>query len=154
MTISAQSFTEPGSDDLADRAYEVMGRAPRVLSSAAASVMKERGEGWIITVASVSALTRQDSYSALKAYALALTEVLALELIGSRFPHSQPGMLSGIFSIAVTGGMLAPATLGYFAQLRDIGVVMWLPLAGTVMVFILVLLIWLETKLSGKPLAP
>ena len=72
-----------GDDDLADRAYEVMGRAPRVLSSAAASVMKERGEGWIITVASVSALTRQDSYSALKAYALALTEVLALELIGT-----------------------------------------------------------------------
>jgi len=79
---------------------------------------------------------------------------LALELIGSRFPRSQPGTLSGIFSVAVTGGLLAPATLGYFAQLRDIGVVMWLPVAGTVMVFILVLLIWLETKLSGKPSAP
>ncbi len=72
-----------GDDDLADRAYEVMGRAPRVLSGAAASVMKQRGEGWIINVASVSALTRQDSYSALKAYALALTEVLAQELIGT-----------------------------------------------------------------------
>lgn len=72
-----------GDDELADRAYEVMGRAPRVLSSAAAAGMRERGEGWIITVASVSALTRQDSYSALKAYALALTEVLALELIGT-----------------------------------------------------------------------
>lgn len=72
-----------GDDDLADRAYEVMGRAPRVLSGAAASVMRERGRGWIITVASVSALTRQDSYSALKAYALALTEVLAQELIGT-----------------------------------------------------------------------
>lgn len=69
-----------GDDDLADRAYEVMGRAPRVLAGAAAAVMRERGEGWIINVASVSALTRQDSYSALKAYALALTEVLALEL--------------------------------------------------------------------------
>ncbi|MDO5535206.1 MAG: SDR family NAD(P)-dependent oxidoreductase [Propionibacteriaceae bacterium] len=69
-----------GDEALADAAYEVMGRAPRVLSSAAASVMRERGEGWIITVTSVSALTRQDSYSALKAYALALTEVLALEL--------------------------------------------------------------------------
>lgn len=72
-----------GDDDLADRAYEVMGRAPRVLAAAAAGVMRERGEGWIINVASVSALTRQDSYSALKAYALALTEVLALELVGT-----------------------------------------------------------------------
>ena len=72
-----------GDDALADAAYEVMGRAPRVLAAAAASVMRDRGEGWIINVASVSALTRQDSYSALKAYALALTEVLALELVGS-----------------------------------------------------------------------
>jgi hypothetical protein len=30
---------------------------------------------------------------------------------------------------------------------------MWLPLAGTIMVLILVLLIWLETKLSGKATA-
>lgn len=72
-----------GDDALADAAYEVMGRAPRVLAGAAAPAMRARGEGWIITVASVSALTRQDSYSALKAYALALTEVLALELAGS-----------------------------------------------------------------------
>jgi hypothetical protein len=31
---------------------------------------------------------------------------------------------------------------------------MWLPLAGTFMVLILVLLIWLETKLSGKATSP
>ncbi|WP_282004817.1 SDR family NAD(P)-dependent oxidoreductase [Propioniciclava sinopodophylli] len=72
-----------GDDALADAAYEVMGRAPRVLASAVAPSMRERGEGWIINVVSVSALTRQDSYSALKAYALALTEVLALELTGT-----------------------------------------------------------------------
>lgn len=72
-----------GDEALADRAYEVMGRAPRVLAGAAASAMKANGVGWIINVASVSALTRQDSYSALKAYALALTEVLAQELIGT-----------------------------------------------------------------------
>lgn len=72
-----------GDDELADRAYEVMGRAPRVLAGAAASAMVPRGRGHIITVASVSALTRQDSYSALKAYALALTEVLDAELTGT-----------------------------------------------------------------------
>lgn len=80
------SFKSPivgGDAALADAAYEVMGRAPRVLAAAAGAAMRARGEGTIITVASVSALTRQDSYSALKAYALALTEVLALELAGT-----------------------------------------------------------------------
>ena len=72
-----------GDDDLADRAYEAMGRTPRVLASAAAPAMIARGQGSIINVVSVSALTRQDSYSALKAYALATTEVLANELAGT-----------------------------------------------------------------------
>lgn len=77
-----------GDEDLADRAYEVMGRAPRVLASAAASAMLKREpdadgvRGRILTTASVSAWTRQDSYSALKAYVLALTEVLAGEIDG------------------------------------------------------------------------
>ena len=75
---------------------------------------------------------------------------LAVEMIGDRFPYYPPGVFNGIFSLAVTGGLLAPATLGYFATLWDIRVVMWLPLAGTFMVLILVLLIWLESKLSGR----
>ena len=72
-----------GIDPRIDVAYEVMGRATRVLAGAAAAAMVARGSGHIITVSSVSALTRQDSYSALKAYALALTEVLAAELVGT-----------------------------------------------------------------------
>lgn len=77
-----------GDDEQTDRAWEVMGRAPRVLADAAARAMlarpaSEAPRGRIITIASLSALTRQDSYSALKAYVLALTEVLAVELAGS-----------------------------------------------------------------------
>lgn len=72
-----------GDDERTDRAYEAMGRTPRVLASAAAPAMVARGEGRIINVVSVSALTRQDSYSALKAYALAISEVLANELAGT-----------------------------------------------------------------------
>lgn len=93
-----------GDDDLTDRAWQVMGRTPRVLAGAAAQGMLARpagqgvparrqgapardqgvpARGHIITIASISALTRQDSYSALKAYALALTEVLAVELTGT-----------------------------------------------------------------------
>src|SRR5581483_6434142 len=50
--------------------------------------------------------------------------------------------LNGIFSLGLTGGLLAPATLGYLAAwLDDIAVVMSLPLLGTGLVCALLLLI-------------
>ncbi len=79
----------------------------------------------------------------------AVTYPLVLELIGHRFPYYHPGAVSGVFAVAVTGGLLAPATLGYYAHWWGISAVMWLPLLGSCMVFVLVLGIWLETKLSG-----
>jgi len=75
---------------------------------------------------------------------------LVVEMIGARFPYYHPGIFNGIFSIAVTGGLLAPATLGYLAEWLGVSAVMWLPMAGTAMVLALVLLIWLEAKLSGS----
>jgi FHS family glucose/mannose:H+ symporter-like MFS transporter len=72
---------------------------------------------------------------------------LIAERIGREFPHFQPGFFNGIFSIALTGGMLAPWMLGHLADVWGVGVVMALPLAGTCMVFVLVLLIWLEAKI-------
>src|ERR1035441_9878193 len=51
---------------------------------------------------------------------------------------------------ALTGGLLAPATLGYAASKWGVGVVMGLPLAGTFMVMALLLLIWLEAKVTGR----
>jgi len=75
---------------------------------------------------------------------------LVMERIGSRFPYFHPGFFNGIFSIALTGGLLAPATLGYVAHYLGMGVVMGLPLIGSIAVFLLVLLILLEGKLSGQ----
>jgi fucose permease len=49
----------------------------------------------------------------------------------------------------MTGGFLAPWLLGYFAEAWGIQAVMILPLFGTFMVFLLVLLIMLEAKLSS-----
>ena len=72
---------------------------------------------------------------------------LVVEKIGARFPHYHPGFFNGIFSLALTGGMLAPAVLGYAAEYSGIRVVMALPMIGSIVVVILVLLIWLETKL-------
>lgn len=77
---------------------------------------------------------------------------LVFEKIGHRFPQFHPGFFNGIFSLAVTGGLLAPASLGYFAHFLGIEVIMTLPLLGSVAVFILQLLILLESKISGRRL--
>lgn len=74
---------------------------------------------------------------------------LVVEKIGARFPHYHPGFFNGIFSLAMTGGLLAPATLGYAAEFYGIQVVMALPMIGSIVVFLLVLTIWLEAKLTS-----
>lgn len=74
---------------------------------------------------------------------------LVAEKIGHRFTYYHPGLFNGIFSFAMVGAMLSPWLLGYAADTWGVGVVMALPLAGTFMVFILTLLIWLESKIGG-----
>ena len=74
---------------------------------------------------------------------------LVVEKIGYRFPYFHPGLFNGIFSFAMTGGLLAPWTLGFFADWLGIGVVMLLPLAGVMMVSLLLGAIWLEARLTG-----
>ena len=48
------------------------------------------------------------------------------------------------------GGLIAPATLGYLAAALGVGVVIGIPLVGTFMVMLLILLIWLESKVTGR----
>ena len=80
---------------------------------------------------------------------------LVIEAIRNRFPHYRPGLFNGIFSIGLTGGMLAPAILGYFAYTLGLSAVMLLPAIGSLIVLILVLAIWLEAWFtqwhSSKP---
>jgi fucose permease len=75
---------------------------------------------------------------------------LVSEAIGRRFPYYHPGFFNGIFSFALVGGLLAPATLGYAASVWGVGVVVGIPLTGTCMVMVLTLLIWLESKVTGR----
>ncbi len=76
---------------------------------------------------------------------------LVVEKIGYRFPYFHPVLFNGIFTIALSGALLAPASLGVLAHYFGIGVVMGLPLLGSVMVLLLLGLILLEAKLSGGP---
>jgi fucose permease len=74
---------------------------------------------------------------------------LALERIGSRFSFYHSGFYNGIFSIAITGGLLAPASIGLYAHWFGINVVMAVPLVGSVLVLAVVLLIFLEARFSA-----
>jgi fucose permease len=75
---------------------------------------------------------------------------LVTAAIGRRFPYYHPGFFNGIFSLALVGGLLAPASVGYAAAGMGVGVVIGIPLAGTCMVMALVSLIWLESKVTGR----
>jgi MFS transporter, FHS family, glucose/mannose:H+ symporter len=75
---------------------------------------------------------------------------LVAEAIGRRFPYYHPGFFNGIFSLALLGGLLAPATLGYVADSVGVGVVIGIPLLGTFLVMALLVLIWLESKVTGR----
>jgi MFS transporter, FHS family, glucose/mannose:H+ symporter len=75
---------------------------------------------------------------------------LVAEAIGRRFPYYHPGFFNGIFSLAMLGGLLAPATLGYLASALGVDVVIGIPLLGTFVVMALLVLIWLESKVTGR----
>jgi fucose permease len=75
---------------------------------------------------------------------------LVAERIRGRFPYYHPVFFSGIFSFALFGGLIAPATLGYAAAIWGIGIVVAIPLLGTCLVSALLALIWLESKVTGR----
>jgi hypothetical protein len=75
---------------------------------------------------------------------------LLTEAIGRRFPYYHPGFFNGIFSLALLGALLAPASLGYAASAWGVGVVIAIPLIGSCIVMLLIASIWLEAKVTGR----
>ena len=66
-----------------------------------------------------------------------------------RFPYYHPGYFNGIFSIALAGGMLTPWLIGEIANRAGIWTIITLPAAGTCMVVLLVIAIWVEQRVTG-----
>lgn len=75
---------------------------------------------------------------------------MALDHMAKRFPYYHPAVMNAIFGLGFLGGLLAPFSLGFFAGKLGIGVVMALPLAGSILVAILVLLLWLENRFTSS----
>lgn len=74
---------------------------------------------------------------------------LSAERIGQRFSYYHPAYFNGIFSFALLGGMLAPASLGHLASGATLQIVPLAAMVSSVAVFALILLIWLGSKVSG-----
>lgn len=73
---------------------------------------------------------------------------LIAETLDDRFSY-HPGFYNGIFSIAITGAMLAPWLLGYVDAYLGIRYVMLLPACGSIIVLVLALLIMMEAHVMG-----
>jgi fucose permease len=79
---------------------------------------------------------------------------LVIEKIGHRFPYYHPGSYNGIFSLAMAGGLLTPGVMGYIASIWGLRMIMMVPLIGSVVVFVLLMLIWLESRLRAYSSPP
>lgn len=79
---------------------------------------------------------------------------LVVEKIGHRFPNYHPGFYNGLLSFGITGGLVAPWLLGYAASFWGIQMVMLLPFIGAFLVLVLILLLWIEARLTASPSSP
>jgi len=79
---------------------------------------------------------------------------LVVEKIGRRFPYYHPGFYNGIFSLAMAGGLLTPGLMGYVASVWGLRAIMILPLIGSAVVFLLLMLIWIEARLRAYAIPP
>ncbi len=75
---------------------------------------------------------------------------LLSERISEPFADVAPRFFNGVFAVALTGGLLAPWSLGLLVEEFGIRAVMVLPLLGTMMVFLLLVLIWAEAKFRDR----
>jgi fucose permease len=73
---------------------------------------------------------------------------LTIGLIGERFPYYHPGFFNGVFSLSLTGGMLAPWLAGHLANHWIIEWALGVPALGCVMAYVLLLVVLLESRLA------
>lgn len=74
---------------------------------------------------------------------------LVAERIGSRFPYYDPALYHGIFTVAFAGALLGPGSQGYLAAWLGVRSILIVPLAGSILVALLLVAIWIEMKLSS-----
>ena len=76
-----------------------------------------------------------------------------MERIGSRFQEYHSSAFHGVFGLGMLGGFLAPALIGFWAAVSDQASAMTLPLWCSLLVFLLLLLLWVESKFNASQVA-
>jgi fucose permease len=87
---------------------------------------------------------------ALSAIGFSFVYPLLVERIGSRFREYHASLFHGIFGLGMLGGFLAPALIALWADWSNESSAMTLPLYCSLMVFVLLLLLWVESKISAS----
>lgn len=75
---------------------------------------------------------------------------LVAEKMGTRFPDYHPGVFNSIFSLASAGGLLFPFFAGLLARSVSLTAIMAIPAIGIFLVVALLLVVWLESKVTGR----
>lgn len=73
---------------------------------------------------------------------------LLLEMTGRRFAYNHPVHFHGVFTLALSGGLLAPGAFGLLAHAGGLGLAMLVPFFGSCMVFLLLILIRIESRIN------
>ncbi|MCX6612665.1 MAG: hypothetical protein NTW74_17660 [Acidobacteria bacterium] len=90
---------------------------------------------------------------ALSAVGFSFVYPLLVERIGSRFREYHSSLFHGIFGLGMLGGFLAPALIGFLASVSSESSAMAVPLWCSLLVFLLLLLLWVESKISASRVA-
>ncbi|WP_162179970.1 MFS transporter [Bryobacter aggregatus] len=87
---------------------------------------------------------------ALSACGFSFVYPLLVERIGSRFREYHSSMFHGIFGLGMIGGFLAPTVIAFWASLSGETSAMTVPLWCSLLVFLLLVLLWIESKISAS----
>ncbi|MFN7542058.1 MAG: MFS transporter [Acidobacteriota bacterium] len=86
----------------------------------------------------------------LAGFGFAFVYPLLVERIGNRFVEYQSSLFHGIFGLGMLGGFLAPAAIAFGAAWGSETSAMTVPLWCSLVVFVILALIWVESKISGS----
>ena len=75
---------------------------------------------------------------------------LLAEKMGSRYPQSGSQVTSRIFYLALSGGLFFPWFAGLLAQSVSLTAIVAIPAVGIISVSALLLVLWLESKVTGR----
>ena len=74
---------------------------------------------------------------------------LVAERIGDRFPYYDPALYHGIFTLAFAGALLVTGAQGYLAEWLGVRSILIVPLIGSLLVTLLLVLILVEMKFAS-----